>query len=167
MGHIKTTEEEKNFTIAVSANWSGMQLFLQPSSLFIRKKKTYSHLMASQWTISHHKQHTRLPLAPSHMAPGRHRDTEEPRDSRISTTISLCCRKPACGARKRLTQSKFSAHQHAPWNKGTCLSSNAHVLTITPTFSPPSLLALEPSCLIKSISCASAVPRQMTFKQVL
>lgn len=48
MGHIKTTEEEKNFTIAVSANWSGMQLFLQPSSLFIRKKK---HILIS-WRLN-------------------------------------------------------------------------------------------------------------------
>lgn len=47
------------------------------------------------------------------------------------------------------------------------LEIKAHALTATPTFSPPTVLALEPSCLIKSISCASAVPHQMTFKQVL
>lgn len=75
------------------------------------------------------------PASPVTYGTRTHRDTEEPRDSRISTTISLRCRKPAHGAKKRLTHSTFSVHQHAHRNKGTCLSSNAHVLTITP--SPP------------------------------
>lgn len=132
MGHIKTTEEgKKNFTIANSANWSGMQLFPQPSSLFI-KKKAYSHLMASQWTISHRKQLT--PSVLSHMAPG-HTETQRSQETLglVPPSVSRC-RKPARGAKKCLTHSTFSAHQHAPWNKGICLSSNAHVLMLTPTF---------------------------------
>lgn len=92
--------------------------------------------MASQWTISHHKQPTR-PLAPSHMAPGR-TETQRSRETvgLVPPSVSRC-RKPARGAKKRLRHSTFSVHQHAPWNKGTCLSSNARVFTVTPTFSPP------------------------------
>ena len=45
--------------------------------------------------------------------------------------------------------------------KRTCTRDHTHFFPL------PSLLAPEPSCLIKSISCASAVPHQMTFKQVL
>lgn len=91
--------------------------------------------MASQWTISHHKQPARLP-APSHMAPGR-TETQRSRETvgLVPPSVSRC-RKPAHGAKKRLRHSTFSVHQHAPWNKGTCLSSNARVLAITPTFSP-------------------------------
>lgn len=88
--------------------------------------------MASQWTISHRKQLT--PPVLSHMAPG-HTETQRSQETLglVPPSVSRC-RKPACGAKKCLTHSTFSAHQHAPWNKGICLSSNAHVLTLTPTF---------------------------------
>lgn len=101
MGHIKTTEEgEKNLYYSRQCQlvWHAA---VSPTHLPIHKKnKTYSHLMASHWVISHHKQ-----LACSLACPvtcgTRTGDTEEPGDSRISTTISLCCRKPACGAKKK------------------------------------------------------------------
>lgn len=157
MGHIKTTEEEKKLYYSCQCQlvWHAA---VSPTLLPIHKKNIFSSHGVSMNNIT--SQTTRPPACPVTYGTRVHRDTEEPGDSRISTTISLRCRKPARGAKKRLRHSTFSVHQHAAWNKDTCLSSNAHVLTITPTFSPPSLLALEPSCLIKSISCASAVPRQ-------
>lgn len=121
--------------------------------------------MASQWTISHHKQPTHLPTLT--YGTRKHRDTQEPGHSGINATVNLQCRKPARGAKRHFTHCAFSTHQHPSWYKGTCLSSNTHVLTITLSFPPSSLLTLEACCLIKSISCASAVLRQTTFKQVL
>lgn len=135
MGHIKTTEEKKkNFTIAVSANWSGMQLFPHPSSLFI--KKTYSHLTASQWTISHHKQPARPP-APSHMAPGR-AETQRSRE-----TVGLL--PPSVSVVGNLLAVPKNASQHSafinthPKTKAHACRQNAHVLAITPTFFSPSI----------------------------
>lgn len=124
--------------------------------------------MASHWTISHHKQTNQPPTSsPCHMW---HQEAQRPRGARIqwiSATVSLQCRKPACGAKRHFTHCTFSTHQHTSWYKGTCLSSNTHVLTITPSLSPSSLLALKACCLIKSISCASAVLRHATFKVLL
>lgn len=108
------------------------------------------------------------------MAPG---DTAEPGDSRITTIIALCGRKPAGGAKKRLTHALCMLHsrdgppptppvlkqRHMQVLKRTCTRNHAHI----PPRSPPPPPPRSHSCLIKSISCASAVPRQMTFKQVL
>lgn len=51
----------------------------------------------------------------------------------------------------------------------TCTFKQRHVYSTVVDLTPPTprLFLLEPSSLIKSISCASAVPRQMTFKQLL
>lgn len=121
---------EKNFTIAISANWSGMQLFPWSTSLF-RKK----HLISPRL-----ERETSLDMWPGH--------------PEVSQTW-------AQGQKKGLKCSKFSVSSHAPWNKDTCTRQSCAL------FSPLHPFLLEPSSLIKSISCASAVPRQMTFKQLL
>lgn len=122
---------EKNFTIAISANWSGMQLFPRSTSLF--RKKT-SHLTAS-WKGNLTGHVTRAPWGVTNLSAGPKK-------------------------KKSLQCSEFSVSSHAPWNKDTCTRQCA-------LFSPLHPFLLEPSSLIKSISCASAVPRQMTFKQLL
>lgn len=131
-----------------------MQLFPQSSSLFIKKKK------------KKHIHHTRPP-APVTYGTRTHIDTEEPGDSRISTTISLFCRKTCPRCQKAL----HTIYIQRPSTR-TPLKQR-HMLVLSRTCTPHShtlyfpSVALEPSCLIKSISCASAVARQMTFKQVL
>lgn len=92
MGHIKNNwGGEKNFTIAISANWSGMQLFPWSTSLF-RKNISSS---------ASHRVSTRKPR--------RTCDQGKPR-----------CHKPECGEEKGLRCPKFGIYSHAPWNKDTC-----------------------------------------------
>lgn len=50
----------------------------------------------------------------------------------------------------------------------SCTLNQGHMyLAVVCSVFPLHPFLLEPSSLIKSISCASAVPRQMTFKQLL
>lgn len=83
---------------------------VSPSLLPIHKKNIFSSHGVSMNNIT--SQTTRPPACPVTYGTRARRDTEEPGDSRITTTISLRCRKPAGGAKKRL--STFSVHQHAP-----------------------------------------------------
>lgn len=125
---------KKNFTIAISANWSGMQLFPQPSSLFIKKHILISRHLNEQYHIT--KQSTQPP-ALSHMAPGH---TETPRSQETVGLLqpSLCCRKTACGAKKCLTHSTPSAQtcaqkqRHMLVLKRTCTHEHAHSPPPTP-----------------------------------
>lgn len=100
------------------------------------------------------------------MAPG---DTEEPGDSRITTTIALCGRKHAGGAKKK--KSLYTLHSRDAPPPPTFVtkayaSPQAHMHSQSRPQSPhPTPPPRSHSCLIKSISCASAVPRQTTFKQ--
>lgn len=67
------------------------------------------------------------------MAPGR-AETQRSRETvgLVPPSVSRC-RKPARGARNCLRRSTFSVHQHE--TKAHACRQNAHVLTITPTFS--------------------------------
>lgn len=165
MGHIKTTEEgEKKLYYSRQCQlvWHAA---VSPTHLPIHKKnkKTYSHLMASHWVISHRKQPARSP-ARSHVGPGQETQRSRETVGLVPPSVSAVGNLPVVPKKKK--KKPASDAQHSAFIN-THPETKAHVLTITPTFSPPALLALEPSCLIKSISCASAVPRQMTFKQVL
>lgn len=81
---------EKNFTIVISANWSGKQLFPRSTPLF-RKKKT-SHLRASRNTnLAAHGTRSRWGVT----------DLSE-------------------GPKTVLRYSRISRHPHEPWNKDTC-----------------------------------------------
>lgn len=118
MGHIKTTEEgeKKNFTIAVSANWSGTQLFPQPTSLLRREKKNIfsSHGVS----LSNITSQTTLLLARlprSHV--GAAQETRRSRQTvgLVPPSVSVVV-KPACGAKKikRLAQHSLFIDTHPP-----------------------------------------------------
>lgn len=143
-----------------------MQLFPQPTSLFIKKKK--KNIFSSHGvSLSNITSQTTRPLtrspARSHVGPGQETQRSRETVGLVPPSVSAVGNLPVVPKKKKKPASDA---QHSAFIN-THPETKAHVLPITPTFSPPALLALEPSCLIKSISCASAVPRQMTFKQVL
>lgn len=117
--------------------------------------------MASQRTISHHKQATR-PV------------TYGTRTQRSQETVGLV---PASVAVARdlsavpekmphtHTQRDIQTSSRLTGKQRLVLSNVQHILAVTPSSSLHNA-TLQPSCVIKSISCASAVPRQITFKQV-
>lgn len=78
-----------------------MQLFPQPSSLFIKNIYIFSSQGVSVNNIT--SQTNRAAARPVTCGSRTHGDTEEPGDSRITTAVALCGRKPAGGAKKKKT----------------------------------------------------------------
>lgn len=168
MGHIKTTEKEKKLYYSRQCQlvWHAA---VSPTLLPIHKKKKKKHILIS-WRLYEQYHITNNPLParwpPSHMAPGR-TETQRSQETEglVPPSVSVVGNLPVVP--KNASHNRHSALINTQPETKAHACPQKHMYSVTPTFSPPSLPALEPSCLIKSISCASAVPRQMTFKQVL
>lgn len=89
--------------------------------------------------ISHHKQPSTNPLAPSHMAPGR-TETQRSRETvgLVPPSVSVVGNLPAVPKNASHTQHPAFINTHTE-TKAHAQSSNAHVLTITPSLWRPHL----------------------------
>lgn len=109
MGHIKTTEEgEKKKKLYYSHQCQLVWHAAVSTTLLPIHKKIFSSQGVSMNNIT--SQTTHPHACPVTYGNRTHGDTEEPGDSRITTTITLCCRKPACGAKKTASHTRHSAH---------------------------------------------------------
>lgn len=97
-------------------------------------------------------QTARPPACPVTYGTRTHGDTEEPRHSRISTIVTLQCRKPARGAKERFTQSHSALINTHPETKAHACPP-AHILTIAPLFFP-----LHPSSPSRHVVWSKAFP---------